>query len=117
VYGPVEPDVSLARPGDQVQAVLVVDCDFYNVPSRSARDPPSRRCSTLTSQQIEILRHHTTRFMAPRPSNQEATMALAEFGGHLRSNGPPGWAVLGRALERLLLIEVGWNQRGDAIDD
>jgi hypothetical protein len=55
--------------------------------------------------------------MPRRPSNQEATMALAEFGGHLRSNGPPGWVVLGRALERLLLIEVGWNQRGDVIDD
>src|SRR5580698_743018 len=44
-------------------------------------------------------------------------MALAEFGGHLRSNGPPGWAVLGRALERLLLIEIGWNQREEAVDD
>jgi hypothetical protein len=83
----------------------------------AARAAPSRRCSTLTPQQIAILRHHTTRFMPSRPNNQEATMALAEFGGHLRSNGPPGWVVLGRALERLLLIEMGWNQREDAIDD
>jgi Transposase DNA-binding/Transposase DDE domain len=83
----------------------------------AARAAPSRPCSALTAQQIEILRHHTTRFMSPDPSNEEATMALAEFGGHLRSNGPPGWSVLGRALERLLLIEVGWNQRGEAIDD
>jgi hypothetical protein len=44
-------------------------------------------------------------------------MALAELGGHLRKNGPPGWAILGRALERLLLIEVGWIQRENAIDD
>jgi len=43
--------------------------------------------------------------------------ARARGGGRLRSNGPPGWAVLGRALERLLLIEIGWNQRGgDVID-
>jgi len=55
--------------------------------------------------------------MSPTPTNDEATMALAEFGGHLGSNGPPGWAVLGRALDRLLLIEIGWNQREDVIDD
>jgi hypothetical protein len=55
--------------------------------------------------------------MSTRPNNEEVTLALAEFGGHRRSNGPPGWAVLGRALERLLLIEIGWNQREDAIDD
>ena len=83
----------------------------------AARAAPSHRCSTLTPQQIEILRQHTTRFMPPRPNNHEATMALAEFGGHLRSNGPPGWAVLGRALERLLLIEMSRNQREDAIYD
>jgi hypothetical protein len=83
----------------------------------AARATPSGRCTSLTPQQLTILRQHTTRSMSRNPSNEEATMALAEFGGHLRSNGPPGWAVLGRALERLLLIEVGWNQRGEAIDD
>jgi len=37
------------------------------------------------------------------------------------ANGPPGWIVLGRALERLLVLELGWidrqNARGDVIDD
>lgn len=55
--------------------------------------------------------------MAAEPTNEEVAMALAEFGGHLRSNGPPGWIILGRALERLLLMEIGWNHRTDAIDD
>jgi hypothetical protein len=83
----------------------------------AARANPSGRNKTLTKQQIQILRGHTTRFMSSRPNNEEVAMALAEFGGHCRSNGPPGWAVLGRALERLLLMEIGWNQRGEAIDD
>jgi hypothetical protein len=56
-------------------------------------------------------------FMGLRATNEQVAMALAEFGGHCRSNGPPGWMVLGRALERLLLIEIGWNQRTNAIDD
>lgn len=83
----------------------------------AARAAPTADCTILTNQQIAILRRHTTRFMSPRPTNEEAAMALAELGGHLRSNGPPGWAILGRAFERLLLIEIGWNQRADAIDD
>jgi hypothetical protein len=28
--------------------------------------------------------------------------------GHLRSNGPLGWIVLGRAYETLLILERGW---------
>ena len=83
----------------------------------AARAAPASRCSALTRQQLDIRREHTTRFMSSRPTNQEVKMALAEFGGHLRSNGPPGWAILGRALERLLLIEIGWIQRANAIDD
>ena len=36
-------------------------------------------------------------------------MVLARlFGGHLRGNGEPGWQVLGRAYESLLLVEFGW---------
>lgn len=44
-------------------------------------------------------------------------MALAELGGHLRNNRPPGWAILGRALERLFIMEIGWNAHVDAIND
>jgi len=83
----------------------------------AARAAPSEPCTTLTKRQIALLRRHTTRFMAVVPTNEEVALALAEFGGDLRSNGPPGWMVLGRALERLLLIEIGSNHPTDAIDD
>ncbi len=48
-------------------------------------------------------------------------LALAALGGHLRSNGPPGWIVLGRAYEKLLILERSWlaaiaAQRGGAGD-
>jgi transposase InsO family protein len=82
-------------------------------PTCAARPSPSAR--------FILLRRHTTRPMSARPTNEEAYLALAEFGGHLRSNGPPGWMVLGRALERLLLLELGWIDKeasaGDPIND
>ncbi len=83
----------------------------------AARAHPKRPCRTLTPQQLAILRARTTRRMSARPTNEEAAMALAELGGHLRSNGPPSWAILGRELERLLVMEIGWNMHADAIDD
>jgi hypothetical protein len=46
-------------------------------------------------------------------------MALAALGGHLRSNGPPGWIVLGRAYDKLRVLERDWTaaKAGDPIDD
>ena len=34
---------------------------------------------------------------------------IAEFGGHIRNNGPPGWLVLRRGFEKLFLMEQGWE--------
>lgn len=83
----------------------------------AARAEPTGPCRTLSPRQLAILRTQTTRKMSAKPTNEEATMALGELGGHLRSNGPPGWAILGRAMERLLVMEIGWNVHRDAIDD
>lgn len=44
-------------------------------------------------------------------------MVLAELGGHLRSNGPSGRAILGRAFDRLLIMDVVCNVHAGAIDD
>ncbi len=35
-------------------------------------------------------------------------LAIAGLGGHLKSNGDPGWQVLGRGYEKLLAYEMGW---------
>jgi hypothetical protein len=58
--------------------------------------------------------------LSATPTNHEVYMALAALGGHLRSNGPPGWIVRGRAHEKLLVLDQGWaasQTAGDPIDD
>jgi hypothetical protein len=45
------------------------------------------------------------------PTVREAMMAIAGLGGHLKSNGDPGWLVLGRGMHDLLLLELGWRAR------
>lgn len=50
--------------------------------------------------------------MPANPSAQDALRAVAQLGGHLKRNGPPGWQILGRGYDSLLLIELGWMARG-----
>ena len=87
----------------------------------AARAEPTAPCSTLSPRQVHLLRTCGTRPLTATPTNAEAYAALAALGGHLRSNGAPGWIVLGRAYERLLVLEQGWlargKPRGNVIDD
>jgi len=74
----------------------------------AARTEPEAACVTLSARQLRLLRVCSTRPIGATPSNHEVYTALAALGGHLRSNGPPGWIVLGRAYEKLLILEQGW---------
>jgi len=85
-----------------------------------ARSEPEAPCVELSARQLHLLRTCGSRPMSATPSNHEVYMALAALGGHLRSNGPPGWIVLGRAYEKLLILERGWVAAvapRDPIDD
>jgi hypothetical protein len=73
----------------------------------SARAEPDAPCTQFADAQVHLLRHTTTRTLSTTPTNAEVFLALAELGGHLPSNGPPGWQVLGRAFDRLLILEQG----------
>ena len=78
----------------------------------AARDPRTRdlpATEVLTPRQIEIIRARSNGKLGLAPTVFEAVMALARyFGGHIRRNGDPGWQILGRAYESLLLVELGW---------
>ena len=46
-----------------------------------------------------------------RPTTDDALRAVAKLGGHIKNNGPPGWQVLGRGYDSLLLLQLGWKAR------
>ena len=62
----------------------------------------------LTKAQIEVLRA-----MHPKPLPEplcmnDAMLAIAAQGGHIRNNGPPGWQVLHRGFQKILTMEIAW---------
>ncbi len=82
--------------------------------------PDAPASDALTERQVRVLQqlaHLDDQGVIPRidlppsPTAQHALAALAQLGGHIKNNGPPGWQVLGRGYESLLLIELGWIAR------
>jgi hypothetical protein len=73
----------------------------------------------LTPTQIFILRHEwKKRFPKTVPvprrlSTRDAIRAIARMGGHLPSNGRPGWQVLARGYNNLLMMDAGFRLRDE----
>jgi transposase-like protein/DDE family transposase len=77
-------------------------------------DQPAPATAALTPTQLTVLRAIAKRPLAARPSARDALRAVATLGGHIKSNGDPGWLVLGRGMHDLLLLELGWRAREEA---
>jgi hypothetical protein len=86
----------------------------------TAKDEPDASASRVLSQrQIDVLNAvaeldngKRRRVRLPtKPTANDAIRAVAGLGGHLRSNGIPGWQVLGRGYDALLVLELGWRAR------
>ncbi len=75
--------------------------------SRDAEQAPAEEA--LTATQIEVL-VATSQGKLPRmPTLRQALLAVAALGGHIKNNGDPGWLVLGRGFQHLLILERGWK--------
>jgi hypothetical protein len=83
--------------------------------SRDANDTPAT--SVLSAVQLRCLAGALVRLKRPRlPSNptvRDSMLGVAGLGGHIKNNGDPGWNVLGRGLDKLLTIELGYRLATD----
>lgn len=78
--------------------------------ARSAEWADATASDVLTPTQLQILRAKSKGKVSEKPTIREAMIGIARFfGGHLKSNGEPGWQTLGRGYQDLLDAEVYWN--------
>jgi IS4 transposase len=61
----------------------------------------------LSPLKLLLLQRHPDVRLGDEPSIRDAMLAVAKLGGHIKNNGEPGWQVLGRGYEDLLLLERG----------
>ena len=74
-----------------------------------ARDEPDVPASeVLPPRQLDVLQAALTKKLPASPTARDVMLAVAALGGHIKSNGNPGWRVLARGYERLLTLEDGW---------
>jgi len=76
--------------------------------------PASDATLVLSNLQIDILRSQSKKRMPHKLSTKRAMLEVAALGGHIKNNGLPGWIVLGRGLDNLLWMEVGWRSALEA---
>lgn len=73
--------------------------------ARSVADAPAT--DVLTANQIAALRALRRKPLPEEPTAREVLLAIAELGGHWRSNGDPGWIILRRGLQRVTDTAIG----------
>lgn len=65
------------------------------------RQHSSAPAEQLLGDALAVLRMLAEKPLPPQPTVADAMAAIARLGGHLPYNGPPGWLVLNRGLEKL----------------
>ena len=76
----------------------------------SRHDPTAPAVGLLDPMELQALRHLAQGSKLPaQPTCRDVLLAIARVGGHLKSNGEPGWLVLGRGMEQLLDFAAGWR--------
>jgi Transposase DNA-binding/Transposase DDE domain len=76
--------------------------------SRETPDAPADQ--VLTPTQIQVLQHEQPQKMpASGATVRHALYAVAAMGGHLKSNGPPGWLTLARGMQTLTTLAQAWE--------
>lgn len=87
---------------------LPIACELLALRSHARSSPTSPASEVLSERQLSVLRAFTRKPLSPYPTAQEALLAVAGLGGHLKRNGPPGWKVLYRGMQKLAGYEAGW---------
>lgn len=73
--------------------------------SRDDAELPADRL--LSPLKLTLLQRHPDVRLRKEPTIRDAMLGIAALGGHIKNNGDPGWQVLGRGYEDLLLLERG----------
>jgi len=71
------------------------------------RKRPAR--TLLSATELDVLRKASKKPIPAKPTVGDATLAIARLGGHIANNGAPGWQVLGRGYQDLLMMVVGYK--------
>lgn len=88
---------------------LPIACEVLWLRSRARAAAASSATEVVTPLQLRILRKLGPYKLPSQPSAEDAMLAVASLGGHLKRNGPPGWKVIQRGMTKLVDYQAGWE--------
>jgi hypothetical protein len=88
---------------------MPIACTMLWLRSRAQHAPHAPATEVITATQLSVLRAFARRPIPKNPTARDVLWAIAGLGGHLKSNGEPGWASIRHGFERLLDFELGWR--------
>lgn len=91
---------------------LPIAWQLLRLRSLARTTPQSPASEVLTPLQITALRALSKKALPAELSVQDALLAIAAIGGHLKRNGPPGWIVLARGFHDVLIVEAALEGAG-----
>lgn len=77
--------------------------------TQTAEAPDASAATLLDADELVVLRARARRPLSPTPTRQEALLAIAALGGHLKRNGAPGWQTIAAGLQKLLTLVEGYR--------
>jgi len=86
---------------------LPIACDLLALKTLAQADPKRPARDVLPPMVLLLLQRHPRSKLAANASIHDAMLAVARFGGHIKNNGAPGWLVLGRGYEEVLMLAEG----------
>jgi hypothetical protein len=90
--------------------LLPVAAQLLALRSLAAEQKHALAIAVLSSTQLAVLRAMAKNVALPQePTAEQALLAIASLGGHLKRNGPPGWIVLGRGFHDLVRYVEAWE--------
>lgn len=86
-----------------VLAVLLpIAWNLLRLRSMSRHDAKRPATDVLSAPELVVLRASAEKPLPTNPTLEEAMLAIARMGGHLKRNGRPGWLTLSRGYFQLL---------------
>jgi len=82
---------------------------------RVLRGAPKRKANTFLRGPELFLVARRAGVSPQRLTAAQACAEIARMGGHLKNNGEPGWLVLSRGYQDLLLLARGWTEAMAAV--
>ena len=96
---------------------LPLACDLLSLRAIAREDPERPAREVLEPHVLTLLQRHPRSKLAPDATIKTAMLAVAQFGGHIKNNGPPGWMVLGRGYEKVVTLAEGLRLATEMLEE